>query len=345
MTVIPLAFVFLLCFVISVVIVLTKPLHSGLTADTLQGAQKFHQGNVPRIGGLSIFSSLFLGSSLFEFPDLITTMMIACFPVFVFGFIEDLFKSVTSLYRLLASLLTSILFVYLSGSYFTSVDIFLFDRIFYDLHIWPFLTVLALAALINSINIIDGFNGLASGSSILIGLALAVLALRYDDMVTFQICLVFVAVVLGFFFVNFPKGFLFLGDAGAYTLGFFLGAISVNLIVQNPEITPLVLLVVFAYPITELLFSFYRKSVRDGHRPDKPDRVHFHMLAYRKYGRRFGGQIITANAFTGGLLLFLPFSGLAMVALMPITRALALLYFLIFILTYLRLYRRLSLRG
>ena len=116
MMVTSLAFVFFLCFFLSLVIVKTKSLHMGLTADTLQGVQKFHQGSVPRIGGLSIFFSLFVGTLLFDFSDLTKIKIIACFPVFVFGFIEDLFKSVPSLYRLFASLLTSILFVYLSGS-------------------------------------------------------------------------------------------------------------------------------------------------------------------------------------------------------------------------------------
>ena len=341
----PALFVFISSFLLCILCIVTKPLHISMTADTVFGSQKFHKGSIPRIGGAAIFLSLMSGSLFFSLPELMTIMMIACLPVFVFGLIEDLFKSVSSLYRLLAALFSSVLFVYLSGKYFTSVDIFLFDQIFQALHIWPFLTVLALAALINSINIIDGFNGLASGSSIFMGLALAVLALRYDDLVTVQMCLVFVAAVLGFFFINFPRGLLFLGDAGAYILGFFLGGISIHLIEQNPEITPLALLVVFAYPITELLFSFYRKSVRDGHRPDRPDRVHLHMLAYRKYGRRFGGSFFSANAVTGALFLFLPFSGLAVLALMPVTRVIALLYFLIFVLAYLRLYRRLSLRG
>ena len=94
----PVMSVFFLCFFLSLVIVKTKSLHMGLTADTLQGVQKFHQGSVPRIGGLSIFFSLFVGTLIFDFSDLTKIKIIACFPVFVFGFIEDLFKSVPSLY-------------------------------------------------------------------------------------------------------------------------------------------------------------------------------------------------------------------------------------------------------
>ena len=338
-------FLFVSSFLLSLFFVVSKPLHARFSTDTIVGDQKFHQGTVPRIGGLAILLSLMTGVLFADLPELATTLFIASLPVAIFGLVEDLFKSVSSLYRLLASFVTSALFIFLSGVSFTSVDIFLFDEFFDMLFLWPLFTVIALSALINSINIIDGFNGLASGASMIMALGLAVLANQSGDFAIMQICLCFVAIIFGFFLVNFPKGALFLGDAGAYILGFFLGGLSASLVVRNPDITPLVLLVVFAYPIVELLFSFYRKSVRVGHRPDRPDKVHLHMLAYRKYGRRFGEAPVSRNSITGLLLLLLPLSGLMVVALVPVTRAIALLYFLVFLIVYLRLYKNLSLNG
>jgi UDP-N-acetylmuramyl pentapeptide phosphotransferase/UDP-N-acetylglucosamine-1-phosphate transferase len=338
-------YLFATSFVLCLFFVLSKPLHVKFSSDTVVGVQKFHQGSVPRIGGLAVFASLCIGVIFLDLPKQATSLVLASLPVFVFGLVEDLFKSVSSLYRLVASFATSVLFIILSGVYFTSVDIFLFDELFDVLFLWPIVTVIALSALMNSVNIIDGFNGLASGSSLLMTLALAVLAYQSGDAEILEICLCFSAVIFGFFLVNFPKGMLFLGDAGAYVLGFFLGGISIYLVEFNQEVTPLVLLVVFAYPIVELLFSFYRKSVRVGHRPDRPDKVHLHMLVYRKYGRRFAVKFLSRNSITGATLLLMPLSGLVVVSLITVTRAGALLYFIVFVFIYLRLYRRLSLNG
>ena len=249
-------YLFATSFVLCLFFVLSKPLHVKFSSDTVVGVQKFHQGSVPRIGGLAVFASLCIGVIFLDLPKQATSLVLASLPVFVFGLVEDLFKSVSSLYRLVASFATSVLFIILSGVYFTSVDIFLFDELFDVLFLWPIVTVIALSALMNSVNIIDGFNGLASGSSLLMTLALAVLAYQSGDAEILEICLCFSAVIFGFFLVNFPKGMLFLGDAGAYVLGFFLGGISIYLVEFNQEVTPLVLLVVFAYPIVELLFIY-----------------------------------------------------------------------------------------
>ena len=198
-------FLFVSSFLLSLFFVVSKPLHAKFSTDTIVGDQKFHQGAVPRIGGLAILLSLMTGVLFADLPTLATTMFIASLPVAIFGLVEDLFKSVSSLYRLLASFVTSALFIFLSGVSFTSVDIFLFDELFDMLFLWPLLTVIALSALINSINIIDGFNGLASGASMIMASGLAVLANQSGDFAIMQICLCFVAIIFGFFFGEFSQ--------------------------------------------------------------------------------------------------------------------------------------------
>ena len=335
------------CFAISLsvslLIVLSKPLHARLSADTLQGDQKFHQGSIPRVGGLAIFFSLIFAYVLFLKNSVFFTILISGLPVFITGLLEDIFKSVSVKLRLLATILSATLFIYLSGYYFTSIDIYLFDEIFNVLFLFPILTIIAVAALSNAINIIDGFNGLASGSVIFMALAIAYLGYQNGDILVMKIALLFVASVAGFFLVNFPKGLLFLGDAGAYLNGYILGVLAILLVERNEQITPLVLLVIFAYPIIELLFSIHRKTLRKGHRPDQPDKVHFHMLVYRRYGRKWSRTTLHQNSLTG--LLMLSFSALALfyVLFLPVTRASALLYFAIILFVYLYVYKRMSL--
>lgn len=334
--------VFLSCF-FSICIVLTKPLHNHLTADTLTGVQKVHNTLTPRVGGIAIIAGLIFLIVFAEYPEYLLLIILTGFPVFLAGLGEDIFKSISSFRRLIAAMISAILFCFFSKQNFTSSGIYFIDETFVTLHLWPFVTVIAIAALTNSINFIDGFNGLASGASMLMAFCLYVLATVAGDFVIMQLCMIFIAVLLGFFVVNFPRGFLFLGDSGSYFCGFFLAAISILLINRNPEIPPLVLLVVFAYPIVELLFSIYRKTKRKGHRADQPDKVHLHMLVFRSRGRLFSTDKVNQNAATGAMMLIFPLASLAVILLFSLTRGTSLLFLIVFTLAYLRLYKRLSL--
>jgi UDP-N-acetylmuramyl pentapeptide phosphotransferase/UDP-N-acetylglucosamine-1-phosphate transferase len=94
------------------------------------------------------------------------------------------------------------------------------------------------------------------------------------------------AAVFGFFWVNWPFGKLFLGDGGAYFLGFSLAWIAVLLIERNPSVSAFSALIICILPITEVLFSIFRRKVRNDH-PGKPDSLHFHSLLQRRYVRNW----------------------------------------------------------
>jgi UDP-N-acetylmuramyl pentapeptide phosphotransferase/UDP-N-acetylglucosamine-1-phosphate transferase len=60
---------------------------------------------------------------------------------------------------------------------------------------------------------------------------------------------------------NYPRGKIFLGDGGAYLLGFWLAELSVLLVVRHPEVSPWFPMLLLVYPIFETLFSMYRSKV------------------------------------------------------------------------------------
>lgn len=78
---------------------------------------------------------------------------------------------------------------------------------------------------------------------------------------------------------------LVLGDGGAYLVGFLLGIYAVLLPMRNPDVSPWVALVACGYPLLEVLFSIHGKATREGYSPTEPDRVHLHMLVYRRITR------------------------------------------------------------
>jgi UDP-N-acetylmuramyl pentapeptide phosphotransferase/UDP-N-acetylglucosamine-1-phosphate transferase len=99
------------------------------------------------------------------------------------------------------------------------------------------------------------------------------------------------AATLGFLPVNFPGGRIFLGDGGAFLLGFLVGWLAVLLPMRNAGVSPWASLLACGYPILETLFSIYRKLRRAGYHPGMPDRVHLHMLLHRRVARKvFAGR-------------------------------------------------------
>jgi UDP-N-acetylmuramyl pentapeptide phosphotransferase/UDP-N-acetylglucosamine-1-phosphate transferase len=129
---------------------------------------------------------------------------------------------------------------------------------------------------------IDGFHGLAGLVVIIILGAIAILNWQAGDTLMVHISLAAVGAIVGFLFLNYPSGRLFLGDGGAYLAGFMVGELAVLTIARNPSINAWQVLAICGYPVIEVVFSIYRKKLVRKSSPMMPDRLHFHMLVYRR---------------------------------------------------------------
>ena len=246
-------------------------------ADT-DKPQRFHDVPTPRAGGLGIVIALIVGLSMFGKEG--EYLVLSALPAFIIGFYEDVTSNISARVRLSVIMVGAV------------VAMVLMDSIVYDLGLmrlplWmaiPF-TIIAVTGLTNAINIIDGFNGLASGVSIIILLSFAAASYLYGDQLMLGVSTVLIVSIAGFFVWNFPRGRIFLGDGGAYLIGFILAEIAILLVKRNPGISPWFPLVMLAYPIFELFFSVYRKKFKRGLSAFKPDRVHFHMLVHSRIAR------------------------------------------------------------
>jgi UDP-N-acetylmuramyl pentapeptide phosphotransferase/UDP-N-acetylglucosamine-1-phosphate transferase len=94
--------------------------------------------------------------------------------------------------------------------------------------------------------------------------------------------LIVLGAIGGFFIWNYPRGLIFLGDGGAYLIGFLIACLSIMLVQRNPNVSPWFALLVNAYPIFETLFTIWRRKVHQGKNPGLPDGAHFHSLIYRR---------------------------------------------------------------
>ena len=152
-------------------------------------------------------------------------------------------------------------------------------------------SVLAVAGIANAVNIIDGLNGLASMCVILMLAALAYVGFQVDDRLIATVALAGIGAVLGFFLWNYPSGIIFLGDGGAYFLGFFVAELCILLLLRNPgEVSPQFPLLLCFYPVFETVFSIYRRTVLRSQPPSMPDGIHLHSLIYRRHAALGGGR-------------------------------------------------------
>lgn len=158
--------------------------------------------------------------------------------------------------------------VYLLNAKIVRIDIHLIDMALAIPLISIAITTVAVAGLANSINIIDGFNGLASMVAMMMFVSLAYVAFRVGDTLILTIAFAMIGAILGFFIWNFPAGHIFLGDGGAYMIGFVLAECSILLVLRNGSVSAWYPVLMVIYPIFETLFSIYRRRVLKGCRPD-----------------------------------------------------------------------------
>lgn len=265
--------------------------HAAWSADhDLDGPQKMHQHVVPRIGGVGIAAGLLvsLGVAYWRWPMLahpLAWLLAAALPAFALGLHEDLTKAVSPRRRLVATALSGLLAWWLLGAKMAPLGIDWLDSILLLPLVSLCVTMLFVAGLANSVNIIDGMNGLASMCSAIMFAALTYVALQVGDRFVAAMALAGVGSCLGFFVWNYPRGLIFLGDGGAYLLGFWLSALSLLLVARNQEVSPLLPFTLLAYPMFETLFTMYRRKVIRGRPMTLPDGIHLHTLIYRRLMR------------------------------------------------------------
>jgi UDP-N-acetylmuramyl pentapeptide phosphotransferase/UDP-N-acetylglucosamine-1-phosphate transferase len=296
------------CFLVSVLIVLTKNLHGSATMDSSHGIQKFHTTPTPRVGGLPIVIGLSVAcfTSTPEIKHILAPILIAGLPAFLFGLAEDITKRVGVLARLLATMASGLLACWLTDYSLSRVDVWGVDLLLKYTLISVVFTSFAVGGVANAINIIDGFNGLASTMATLAFIGFAVIAWSVGDASLARVAIILAACVWGFFWVNWPFGKLFLGDGGSYFVGFALAWVAVLLIERNATVSPFAALLVCIHPVSEVLLSIFRRKLKKMN-PGHPDRLHFHSIVKQRYVRRLFGNLSfeLRNSITGVLVGFM----------------------------------------
>ena len=278
-----------------------------------------HQGAVPRLGGTAIFLAfvlpllyLLLNRAGNKFQTELAAILVGSFLVFVIGIYDDI--KGTAIWSRLGVEFAAAFLVYSAGIRITSVA----DPLGGVLHLgWlslPF-TLLWIVVITNAVNLIDGLDGLAAGTGILI--LLTIVLLNWDRLDSLLILSVFplLGSLLGFLVYNFPPASIFMGDSGSLFLGFFLSSFAIITASGAPGskivwITALA----FSLPLLDMIYAVLRRWYR-GIPIYAADRDHLH---HKLLDKGMAGRMVLFFFYGANLILMLVLIILVKVKLAPL---------------------------
>ena len=256
----------------------------------MSGPQKFHVAPVPRVGGIGIIAGLLAGVMVLwlrqpEAGFTAFVLLLCAVPAFGSGLTEDLTKTQSPRRRLFFTAVSAAIAVFALDAVIDRTTIPGLDWLVSFRIGAAVVTIFVVVGVANSINIIDGFNGLASMCAMLILVSIGYVGFQVGDTLIVYLAAAGAGAVLGFFVWNFPSGLIFLGDGGAYFLGFYVAEIAILLLHRNPTVSPMFPLLVCIYPVFETIFSIYRRVMLRDQPAGLPDGIHLHSLIYRRVMR------------------------------------------------------------
>ena len=330
--------------------------HTALPWDDHQlvGAQKFHARAVPRVGGLGVVLGLLALTGWVAItgrgPARELGLILLCgAPAFGAGLVEDITKRVGVKTRLAATMLSGALAFFFLDARLSAVALPGLDWLMTFTAFSLAFTMVAAGGLANAVNIIDGYNGLTAVVSSVMLVSLAYVAWQVGDNLIVSIALAGTGALIGFLLWNWPRGMVFLGDGGAYFVGYLLAVLSIMLVARHRGVvSPWFPFLLCIYPVFETFFSIWRKRVVRGMSPGVPDGLHLHMLVFRRLvrwavGRRDAASLTLRNSLTAPYLW-----ALSSIAALPATllwrhppalQAAVALFCLVYVWLYLRLVR------
>jgi UDP-N-acetylmuramyl pentapeptide phosphotransferase/UDP-N-acetylglucosamine-1-phosphate transferase len=348
-------FSFLVSFVASALLTLLVVKHSKLHGPALDNdfgsVQKVHAHAVARIGGLPIFLAVVLSAciSVWRVPQMaqwLLALLMCALIAFIGGLAEDYTGTVRASRRLVLTMAAALLcYFVLDAARIGRID-FPFGTV--ALHspwiILP-LTVLSVAGIANAVNIIDGFNGLASVVTIFMLVSLAYVAMQVNDVFIVVTALMVAGATAGFLIWNYPVGLIFLGDGGAYFIGFMLGELALLLVMRNPQVSTWYAALLLIYPAFETIFSAYRRMFLRGKSPAMPDGIHLHSLIFRRIvqwtvGRKEARALLKRNARTSPYLWLFSLTAVIPATIFWHYTEVLIIFCLLFVISYVWLYAR-----
>ena len=274
--------------------------------NDISAVQAAHARPTLRLGGIACFLAILFESLTADMGASIAfNLVIAGSPLFLVGLLED-FGIHMSPSKRMGSIGISVLFaIYIFQISINHVGVPGLDFLLSFSVIALLFTVFAVSGVVNAFNLIDGINGLASYTAATVALSLSVISFGMGHQDLQHVSVIIMLSALGFFAVNYPFGRLFLGDAGAYFLGFILVCVALILCHRQPAISAFAVLLIFFWPVADTCLAIWRRVVLSTPH-DRPDRLHYHQLVMRFLEIRILGRNSRARSNPIATLVLMP---------------------------------------
>ena len=246
--------------------------------DIPKDGRRMHSTPIPRLGGLAIFLGFLISVLMFvPMTREMKSILLGAVVIVVLGIIDDI-MALPALLKFVVQIAAALIPA-LNG---VNIQVFSNPNLFSEHLYWrlgglslPF-TVLWIVAVTNSVNLIDGLDGLAAGVSTISATAMLMIALVGGEA---DVSLVLGAVAgacLGFLPYNFHPASMFMGDTGATFLGYILAAMSIQGLYKYYAVISFVVpFLILGLPIFDTTFAFVRRLAH-GQNPMHADRGHIH---------------------------------------------------------------------
>jgi UDP-GlcNAc:undecaprenyl-phosphate GlcNAc-1-phosphate transferase len=236
---------------------------------------RVHTRPVPRIGGLAIAVGILAPALVFlDVNGPLEGIIIGIPMVAAIGLVDDL-KGLSASRKMLLVVAASCIPVIGYDMWFRRIGV---PFASFDVEPWlgiP-LTLLWIAVVANLVNLIDGMDALAAGIVAIASASFCVLAMSFGRVEAAALAAIVCGATLGFLRHNYHPAKIFMGDTGALTLGFVLGALAVEGVLKTPATIALAApLLIMAVPILDTSFVV-AKRLKYKRRPWAPDQNHFY---------------------------------------------------------------------
>jgi UDP-GlcNAc:undecaprenyl-phosphate GlcNAc-1-phosphate transferase len=244
-------------------------------------ARKIHRKPAPLLGGIPIFVSLnlsllmgFILNNVYikEFlSDKWKPLILCQVIILLLGIFDDIQKLQPRIKFLIQIFAGSLLLLFGIGIYDIS-NPFSGGLIHLGLLSIP-ITILWVVGITNALNMIDGLDGLAAGTSLIVCTALFGISFLFQNIGMSFVFVILAGSILGFLRYNFFPAKIFLGDSGSLLLGFLLAVLSIQGSYKGPTLVAvLVPILALGFPIMETLLSMIRRFLRSMHMVDYPQK-------------------------------------------------------------------------
>jgi len=239
----------------------------------IPNARSVHQTNVAKGAGIAFYFSVMIVIPFFHLDLILSHLLVtfAIFIVFVVGLLDDYYE-MSPKTKFIVIIFATIL-LYFEDLVIDNIGIFFGVDISMSWFALPF-TIFAVSGFTNALNLIDGLDGLAATTSIIIMGSFFILGYHHNDTFMMLLSSTFLVSVLAFIFFNWYPATIFMGDSGSLTLGFVISILAIQSLEYIPTVS---ILFIAAIPILDTVIVMFRRKLSGGS-AFEADSYHMHHL-------------------------------------------------------------------